>query len=209
MNAVTVWVRDYWQYAAALVLVAVATVFLWVKAVRAHRAHQTRFHAEEEKLRRLADLKTKYRELTGDVIADAPKEELLAGVALHLQIWLQKQPDMKAAFASLPAEAQFVYALDVFTDDGPRGFFKQNGAPLLRVIAPAFAAIGLTDEVPTVRKLALMFDETDETTSLDASALAQAEKDWDDRDLLTQIKLAGAEYIQKNSARFSDLRLTD
>ena len=209
MNAVTVWFRDYWQYAVLLVLVAAGTVFVWIKAVRAHRAHQVRFHAEEEKLRRMTDLKARYSDLSEEVIAAAPQEDLLAGVALQLQIWLQKQPDMKQAFASLPDEAQYVYALDVFTEDAPRDFFKKNGTPLLRVITPAFAAIGLTSEVPRVRTLALMYDETDETTSLDEDVLTQAEKDWADSDLLTQIKLAGAEYIQKNSALFSELRLTD
>lgn len=202
MDALTAWFRDYWKYAVVLVIVAVATVLLWIRAIRAHRAHQTRFHAEEEKLRRMTELKTRYSELTDAVIADAPQEELLEGVALHFQLWLQKQPDLKAAFASLPEEVQYVYALDVLTSDGVCVFFQENGAPLLQVIAPAFAAIGLKDETARVKKLALMYDETDETTSLDASLLAETEKDWAQRDLLTQIKLSGAEYIKNHPRAF-------
>ena len=202
---IAAWFQSYWPYAVALVVVAAGTAFICRKAVLAYRTHQKTFHTEEARLRRLSELKERYGALTPQIIADAPPEDLLEGVALRDRLLVEKAPRMEPAFRALPKERQYLYALDVFlADRTAKTFFTQNGSILVSIIAPAMEMIGVTDVLPTVKKLALMFDENDESTSVDHAFLDRADEIFSEADLLTQIKLQGAQYIKQNPAIFCE-----
>ena len=203
MDNVIAWFLDYWPYAVALVVVAVGASFLFRKAARAYRDHQKRFHAEEAQMRRLVELKKTYYPLTEAAIAAAPDEELLEGTALSIQIPLQKQDDPERAFAALPEAQQLIYVLDVFVSDGKAAvFFKESSALLSGRLLPALHLIGLHDADDRMTTLCTMFDENDETTSLDWKAVENADEAFEAMDLLTKIKLQGAEYIRSHPAQF-------
>ena len=92
---------------------------------------------------------------------------------------------------------QFVYTLDVFLSDQTAAvFFKENGQLLISRIAPAFRAVGLSEFQSEIDRLSVMFDENDETTSVDRAFVAAADEKFTEDDLLTKIKLQGAYYIQ-------------
>ena len=69
-------------------------------------------------------------------------------------------------------------------------------------LLPALALIGLHDFDADMQMLVTMFDENDETTSLDPKKIAAADENFAAGDLLTKIKLQGAEYIQKHPEQF-------
>ena len=211
VEAILAWFKEYWMYAVVLVIVCIIAGFVFKKAAAAYKAHQKSFHEQEATMRRLRALKDRYRNLTAEIIADAPAEELLEGVALRDQIFLQKQDNMTAAFAALPRARQYVYALDVFVADRTaKDFFTKNGKELVSIIAPAIEMIGLAAALPTMRKLAVMFDEDDETTSVDYHFVEEADAEFDKIDLLTQIKLQGAQYIKDHPDEFvENSELTD
>ena len=185
MDNVIAWFRDYWPYALLLVAVAVGASFIFRKAGRAYKAHQKTFHEEEAQMRRLVELKKTYYPLTKEAIAAAPDDELLEGTALSLQIPLQKSDDPERAFSLLPQVQQLIYVLDV-----------------LRLL-PALDLIGLHDADETLSHLVTMFDENDETTSLDWNAVADADTKFSAMDLLTKIKLLGAKYIREHPEQFA------
>ena len=197
------WFRQYWPYALALVAACAFAAFMIKKAAAAYRKHQTEFHAQEAKMRRLKALKETYVPLTREAIANAAPDELLEGTALGLQLKLQKEENMERAFLALNEGQQFIYTLDVFLSDKTAAvFFKENGQILISRIAPAFCAVGLSEFQPQIEKLAVMFDENDETTSLDRAFVAAADEVFSSGDLLTKIKLQGANYIQHHPEMF-------
>ena len=203
MDNVIAWFRDYWPYAVALVVVAVGASFIFRKAAKAYKDHQKRFHAEEAQMRRLVELKKTYYPLTEAAVAAAPAEELLEGTALSIQIPLQKQDDPERAFAALPEAQQLIYVLDVFVSDQTAGvFFKESSALLVTRLLPALHLIGLHDFDTLMTKLVTMFDENDETTSLDWKQVEQADTVFSAENLLTKIKLQGAEYIRNHPEQF-------
>ena len=203
MQAVIDWFRNYWPYAIALVVVAVGASFLFRKAAKAYRAHQKSFHAQEREMRRLVELTEKYYPLTAAAIADAPKDELLEGTALSIQIPLQKADDPEGAFQKLSDVQQMIYVLDVFTSDKTAAaFFKESSTLLTSRLLPALDLIGLHEFDTQLGMLVTMFDENDETTSLDPKKIAAADADFAAGDLLTKIKLQGAEYIQNHPEQF-------
>ena len=197
------WFRQYWPYALALVGAIILAVFMVRKAADAYRKHQRQFHAQEADLRRLKALKETYVPLTEEAISNGAPLELLEGVALGLQLRLQKEDHMERAFLSLNEAQQYVYTLDVFlSDKTAEKFFKENGQVLIHRIAPAFREIGLTEFQQTIDKLAVMFDEKDETTSVDRGFVSAADEAFSKGDLLTKIKLQGANYIQNHPELF-------
>ena len=203
MEAVFAWFRDYWPYAIALVVVAVGASFLFRKAAQSYRAHQKSFHAQESEMRRLVSLKETYYPLTAAAIAAAPKEELLEGTALSIQIPLQKSDDPDGAFKQLSDVQQMIYVLDVFTSDKTAAaFFKESSTLLTSRLLPALDLIGLHEFDTQLGMLVTMFDENDETTSLDPKKIAAADAVFAAGDLLTKIKLQGAEYIQNHPEQF-------
>ena len=203
MQAVIAWFRDYWPYAIALVVVAVGASFLFRKAAPSYRAHQKTFHAQESEMRRLVALKEQYYPLTAQAIAAAPKEELLEGTALSIQIPLQKSDDPDGAFKNLSDVQQMIYVLDVFTSDKTAAtFFKESSTLLTGRLLPALDLIGLHEFDADMQMLVTMFDENDETTSLDPKKIAAADANFAAGDLLTKIKLRGAEYIQTHTEQF-------
>ena len=197
------WFRLYWKYAVLFVAVCIAAAFIFKKAASAYKAHQKSFHEDEAMMRHLVELKNRYKDLTEEVIASAPNEELLEGVALSYQLVLQKKEDLSKEFALLSKEKQYVYALDVFVSDGSaKKFFKENGSELISIIAPAFSMIGLSQYGDTIKRLAIMFDENDETTSLDYKVIEAADEIFAKEDILTKIKLESARYIKNNPELF-------
>ena len=197
------WFRQYWPYALALVAACIFAAFMIKKAAAAYRRHQTEFHAQESEMRRLKALKEHYVPLTETALEKAEPSELLEGTALGLQLQLQKQENMECAFLALNEAQQYIYTLDVFlSDKTAEKFFKENAQLLSGKIAPAFHEIGLTEFEKTIDKLAVMFDENDETTSIERTFVSAADEAFSSGDLLTKIKLQGANYIQNHPEMF-------
>ena len=141
--------------------------------------------------------------LTAAAIAGAPKDELLEGTALSIQIPLQKADDPEGAFQKLSDVQQMIYVLDVFTSDKTAAaFFKESSTLLTGRLLLALELIGLHDFDADMKMLVTMFDENDETTSLDPKKIAAADENFAAGDLLTKIKLQGAEYIQNHPEQF-------
>ena len=197
------WLRQYWPYALVLLVLCVLTGFLFKKAAQAYRKHQKDFHSREAEMRRLRALKDRYVPLREETAQSAPDDELLEGTALGLQLQIQKAENPKQVFASFSEEQTYIYALDVFLSDQTAAvFFKENGPELIGTIAPAFAALELTEFSDVIEKLAVMFDENDETTSVDNRFLEEADRVFSEGALLTKIKLQGANYIREHLQSF-------
>lgn len=197
------WFREYWPYAVGLVGVCVAAFFIFRAAARAYSAHQKSLRAEEKYITRLLALKEKYVPLTEETIEKAPEEELLEGTALGIQLFLQKQEKDEKAFEELSDEKKYIYTLDVFVSDKTlEKFFRENSAILNSRLVPALELISLKSFGERILVISKMFDDRDETVSLDEKKLGALDEELQKEDFLSLIKLSAAKYIKENSSLF-------
>jgi hypothetical protein len=154
----------------ALLLAATALcVFAWVKALRAAKRRQK----EKEELVRALEYEKQLRKdfaaLDRDACAAVSAERLTEGVCTYLQLWLETQPDLTAAFDSLTEPQKLAYALGYVIQDSRKSlshFFRANGKPLTpwalraveELIGGPYAAI--------FREAYGAFDEENEEVSL-------------------------------------------
>ena len=194
------WLSNYGYL--LIVLVAVLAVFIVVLnfAARAYSRHMKSYKAEEAEIKRLTALKEKYKSLDENTIKNAPDEEVLEGVTLIYQLFLQKKENMEEEFLRLPKEIQSIYVLDVFVSDGGvKAFFSENTDILRCRIVPALKLIGMNDEAEKVEKIRRMYDETNLEASLSEKEIEETDKILLEADILSRIKLQGAEYIKENT----------
>ena len=112
-----------WYYWLLLVLMCIAAIFVWQKALKASKARRERLKKEAEIWRRDFELRENYRELSQEIIFSAPTAELLHGVAMNIQIKLENAPNMEKAFNALPLEKKYIYTLsNILTRTQKRAF---------------------------------------------------------------------------------------
>lgn len=184
-----------------LVFFAVLAIFIVVLnfAAKAYSKHMKSFKAEEAEIKRLTALKEKYKDLSEEAISSAPDEELLEGVALIYQLFLQKKDNVEEEFLKLSSEIQSIYVLDVFVaDGGVEEFFTANTNILRMRLVPALELIGLNEDAKRLSAISRMYDEDDYEASFSKKKLEDADKFFRDSDILSRIKLHSAKYIKEN-----------
>lgn len=184
-----------------LVFFAVLAIFIVVLnfAAKAYSKHMKSFKAEEAEIKRLTALKEKYKDLSEEAISSAPDEELLEGVALIYQLFLQKKDNVEEEFLKLSSEIQSIYVLDVFVaDGGVEEFFTANTNILRMRLVPALELIGLNEDAKRLSAISRMYDEDDYEASFSRKKLEDADKFFRDSDILSRIKLHSAKYIKEN-----------
>lgn len=200
------WFKEYWQYALGLLGVCVVAFFVFRAAAKAYSAHQKSFREEEKYILHLKELKEKYVPLTEEIIAAAPFQELLEGTALGIQLFLQRFENMEAEFEKLNTQQQLVYTLDIFVSDKDlSSFFRQNSSVLKKRLVPALEMISLHEEAELIAPVAAMFDDADESASLDEKIIDDVQRRLEKNDFLSLVKLSAAKYIQKDPEAFVSL----
>lgn len=193
-----------WYYWLLLLLMCIAAIFAWQKALKASKARRERLKKEAEIWRRDFELRENYRTLSSDIILSAPSEELLHGVAMNIQIKLENALNMEKAFDLLPLEKKYIYTLEYFDEDAKKSlstFFKNNGEPLLGLASPALRAVGLFELADICDDVYPMFDPESEV-STDREKIALSDERfktvYDSHALL----LHASEYIKNNKEVF-------
>lgn len=192
----------------ALVLLAIVTVFVCIKAMLASKKRN------EERERIIADiekekaLRKEFKHVDETTFADGKDDyRLITGMCAHVQQRIEKKEDMTAAFYELSDVEKYVYALGYVFEDSKNGlsdFFRSNGEPLLSTAEKAVREIIGERFSELFSAEFIMLDENDETTSVDNDALAKMDEEF--KNILCEkgnvIYAAVAEYIRSNKAVF-------
>ena len=167
-----------WYYWAILLGAIILAIFAWRKVIISSRERRERLKREGAIWKRDYDLRQKYTVLTAEKIKETEDTELLHGVAMNIQVFLENESDMTNAFVTLPKEKQYVYALEYFDEDAKNSlstFFKNNGAPLVPIIPEALEAIGAEKYIDIVNNILPMYDiESD--VSIDYTVTSAADE---------------------------------
>lgn len=197
------WFKQYWYLALIFVGVCIVAAVIFYFAGKSYSAYRASYRKQEEEIKRLTALKSRFVPLTEEAIAKSDSGETLEGVALSYQLRLQKQEDMEKEFSLMSKEKRYIYILDVFVaDKSVDEFFRQNGDILRSEITAAFRLIGMTDFAEKIEEIRRMFDPEDEVTSLDEKKIEAVQKYAEDNSVIESIKLKSAEFIKENSQLF-------
>mgnify|MGYP003291051750 CR=1 FL=1 len=197
------WFKEYWYLAVIFVVVCIIASVIFYFAGRSYKSYRTSYKNQEAEIKRLIALKERFVPLTEKAILESDSAEILEGTALSYQLYLQKQEDMEGEFALLSEAKRYIYILDVFVQDKSVSvFFRENGDIIRMEITRALEFIGMTDLARRVEKIRKMFDNEDETASYNEAEIEKLQNFIDENDVLTKIKLEGAEYIRSNFQLF-------
>lgn len=193
------WFSEHGYLIGVFVLVVILFVVVLNRAAKAYSKHFNTVNEQKKQLEYLTNLKNKYRNITAEELAECDDSEILEGFALLSQIEMQKSDDMEACFKSLSKEKQYIYTLDVFTQDGAAEvFFGENGEILTSIIIDALCAVGMSNFAHELSEIAKMYNKDDESVSFDKAKIENFDKSLNKRDILTQIKVNSAKYIREN-----------
>ena len=193
------WLSQYGYLVIVFFVVLAVFIVVLNFAAKAYSKHMKSFKAEEAELKRLTALKEKYKDFSEETIKSAPDEEVLEGVALIYQLSLQKKDNIEEEFLKLKSEIQSIYVLDVFVaDGGMKAFFSANTDILRSRIVPALQLIGLDEDAKLVGEIYRMYDDNDVEASFSEKKIEETDKILQESDILSRIKLNGAEYIRDN-----------
>lgn len=193
-----------WYYWLILAVAIILAIFAWIKAMGASRARRERLKKEAAIWKRDYDLRQNFSVLTKEKIKETEEVELLHGVAMNIQVMLEKQQDMTAAFNSMPEEKKFIYALEYFDEDAKTSlstFFKNNGAPLVPVIPDALRAVGCEKYLPYIEAVCDMYDE-DSEISIDYSIVEKNDVQFKEIYNSSELCRLCAKYIITNENTF-------
>lgn len=193
-----------WYYWLILLASIILLIFVWRKVSISSRERRERMKKEAAIWKRDYDLRQKFTVLTAERLKETEDNQLIHGVAMNIQVELEKANDMSEAFEDLPFEKKAVYALEYFDEDAKNGlssFFKNNGKPLTPVIPDALKEIGAEKYIASVKTLLPMYDP-DSDVSIDYGVIAKTDEEFAalyNSDELC--RLTGA-YIRKNKEIF-------
>lgn len=193
-----------WYYWLILLVAVVVAIFAWRKALITSKERREKLKKEAAIWQRDYQLREKFAVLTEDKLRETEETELLHGVAMNLQIKLEKEADMTSAFNQLPVEKQMIYALEYFDEDVKKklsDFFRNNGAPLVPIIPQALTSIGCDKYIPYVSMVIDMFDP-DSDTSVDYDVVAKADEEFASAYNSTELCRKAGQYIIANKNIF-------
>ncbi|MBS7359495.1 MAG: hypothetical protein KIG53_02690 [Oscillospiraceae bacterium] len=193
-----------WYLWLILLVAIILTVFVSIKASKASKIRRERLKKEAELWQRDYDLRQNFSVLTEKKLSETERAELLHGVAMNIQVFLEKESNMNNSFKALPVEKQYIYALEYFDQDAKTGlktFFKNNGAPLTTVISNALKAVGANKLFECVERIAPMYDiESD--VSIDYAIVDKVNEEFKEIYNSYDFCLLCGKYIMENKEIF-------
>ncbi len=168
------YISQHWYAGAALILLVILTVFVWIRAMisgRKRNEERERIIAEIEKEKAL---RKEFKTVDNNTFSNVDDYRLIIGMCAHIQQKIEDETDMNAAFSALSKPEKYAYVLGYVFEDSKNGlsdFFRANGEPLLSVSLEAVRNIIGGDFAEIFEKEFVMLDENDETTSVDNKEL--------------------------------------
>ncbi len=195
------WLIQNWYITVGLAVLLIIVLFALNKV---SAGHNKIIDGNQNKLKKLHELRTRFENMTQEAFDNEEDQYLLDGVALYYQLKLQKAEDMNEAFTKLPEAAKYAYALNIFYFEGGvlSGFYRDNGEPLTSVLSQAFKAVGETELAQIAETLQPMFDEENESVSIDYKIIKTLDEKAEMLYNEHEFKLKVAAYIRNNKEAF-------
>lgn len=172
-------VKQYWYLWLILLVLVVALIFMMIKASSAMKKRNERIEREREFIEKFKFLVSKYSELDITLVESSDPAELTEGVATALQYKLEKSTNPDEEYNNTEQWKREVYALHYFSEDCNKSlsyFFKINGEPLPSILLNGLKSIGYDKIYPIVSQMYSMYDEHNESVSIDKVKISQLDE---------------------------------
>ncbi len=193
-----------WYLWLILIVAVGLAIFAWSKALKSSRARRERLKREGAIWKRDYDLRQNFSVLTEEKLKETADTELLHGVAMNIQVFLENAVNMNEAFEDLPEEKKYIYTLEYFDEDAKNTlsvFFKNNGAPLVPILPQALRAVGAEKYLDIVTPVVDMYDP-DSEVSVDYAVTAKADELFKEKYNSDEFLRLCAQYIKNNKEIF-------
>ena len=167
-------IQDYPVMYIVVLAAALICLFLWVLAMRSSRRRRGEKDALIAVLEYEKAMRKEFADITQQMLIDTPPERLIEGLCCNIQMALEREADMQAAYDALTQPQRLVYALGYVLQDG-RGalseFFRKNGQPLTKsALEAAWCLVG-GEYAEIFQREYDAFDESNEKVSLVKGAI--------------------------------------
>lgn len=176
-------ITQYWYMWLVLVVLIVVLIVVMRKASKAMKKRSETMKKQEEFAKRFKTLVEKYSSLDLQTAEKSDAAELAEGVTAVLQYQLEKSGNPDEEYKNAQQWKREVYALYYFTEDCQQSlsyFFKNNGEPLPSAALSGLKAIGADKLYSTAAQMHSMYDENNESVSLDKNRAAELNKKFSD-----------------------------
>lgn len=193
-----------WYLWLILIVAVGLAIFAWSKALKSSRARRERLKREGAIWKRDYDLRQNFSVLTEEKLKETADTELLHGVAMNIQVFLENAVNMNEAFEDLPEGKKYIYTLEYFDEDAKNTlsvFFKNNGAPLVPILPEALRAVGAEKYLDIVTPVVNMYDP-DSEVSVDYAVTAKADELFKEKYNSDDFLRLCAQYIKNNKEIF-------
>lgn len=198
--------KEFWYLYVLLFVLIIVTVFMCNKAAAASARHQKDVNEIMEKAKRSKELRDAYKDLTNEIIQNAPAAPLFEGISLTLESKCQKTEDTKGFYSSLTDGQKKVYALYYLLSDAKESklsaFFKSSSRPLTSDAADVAAEIFSADIYTVVKEMFDCYDEENETASVIPETVNRLDNEFAELTENIDLFALGGEYIKKNASEF-------
>ncbi len=198
--------KTYWYLFVILFAMIVLTLFVGKKAITASVKRREEMNKIIEKAKRAKELRDAYRELTPEIIANAPAAALAEGVALCLESSCQKTEDTDGFYDSMTDGQKKIYALYYLISDANESnlsaFFKSSYRPLTSDAVNAAKEIFDSSVYTIIETMFEAYDENCENVSVTPQDIDRLNDEFDTITKSKDLLAAAGEYIKANENEF-------
>ncbi len=203
------YILQHWYIIPIFAALIALTVFVWIKAIISGEKRK----AEREKIIKALEaekaLRNQFKVIDENTFNDTSidDERLIFGVAMNVQMAIEKLENMSEEYLNLSEAKRFVYALNFVFEDSKyftlSDFFRSNGEPLLTQSELAVKNVigGKFSEI--FSEMFSMFDENSEA-SYDEKKLDELNEQFENlmKESKNEILSAVSLYIKENKTEF-------
>lgn len=198
--------KDFWYLYILLFALVIVTVFVCKKAFGAASRHSKEVNALIAKAKRNKELREAYKELSKEIIENAPAASLFEGVALNMEAACQKTEDTNGFYEALSDGQKKVYAFYYLASEAREislsAFFKESRRPLTSDAVAAAKEFLNSDIYSVINEMFACYDEENENASVIPETINKLNEEFkiltNDVDLFAN----GGEYIKNNTSDF-------
>lgn len=199
-------IHDFWYLYLLLFVFIIITIFVCIKAFGAASRHSKEVNALIEKAKRNKELRDAYKELTAEIIENAPADSLFEGIALNMESACQKAENTDGFYDTLTDGQKKVYAFYYLASDAKEvklsAFFKSSYRPLTSDAVAAAKEILNSEIYSVINDMFVCYDENNENASVIPQTVDGLNEQFAELTKDIDLFTLGGEYIKKNASEF-------
>lgn len=195
-------IKEYWYLWLVLAGLIAVLVFVLRKASAAAKKKSEVLEKQRQEFERFRSFYERYKNLDKVLAENSDAKELAEGVTAVLQYNLEKSDNPDAEYKNAEQWKREVYALFYFDEDvtkeGLSFFFRHNDEPLPSVVISGIKSIGADNIYQTVAQMYSMYDENNESVSLDKTRVLALDEHFKSIYRSDDVFVLVKKYIEEN-----------